>query len=583
MTSLTASPTCQRSTCRGNVPPGSKRITRLQEKQQLRNLNDRLAVYIDTVRNVESEKDKINLEMTQIEVAKTRQLCKKIDAYETELADARKSLDDSSMNRAWLQIELGKLKSEHKELLQSYDKREAEVVEANTRLKDLEAELITKEGLLTKSSTEKSNLEANIAELQREISELNSLLAQTKEELANVTLFRVDLENRHQSLKEEMEFRKTLHQEEVKEACQRYETHLVVVESEHKEEYESKLSLALAEMRVQNEEQMRIYKESMENTYTAKMDNARRLSEMNGNSASIAREELRESTLRVVSLTAQLEGLQKEARGWRDRVTELEEALAKEKDARRKLLFEKDSEVAQIQKKMEQQLNEYEQLLDVKCALDMEINAYRKLIEGEEERLKLCHSHSSRGDMSSVSSSSRSVHTTQGKRKRIFVEEQEASSSVSIALFASSATGPIVIDEIDTDGKFISLQNTGEKDQAMVGWEVIKAIGNVTATFKFTPRYNLKAGQKVTIWMSDTGMSSKPPTDLIWRDQFSWRSGEKVHVVLINAKGEEVAKRKTADEENVEEFSAIDEKFIKDDLSKENDAPHSGQKICSIM
>lgn len=54
------------------------------------------------------------------------------------------------------------------------------------------------------------------------------------------------------------------------------------------------------------------------------------------------------------------------------------------------------------------------------------------------------------------------MQTTQGKRKRVDVEEQEASSSVSIA-HSASATGPISIDEIDTDGKFICLHNGGDE------------------------------------------------------------------------------------------------------------------------
>ncbi|XP_010764338.1 lamin-B1-like, partial [Notothenia coriiceps] len=97
----------------------------------------------------------------------------------------------------------------------------------------------------------------------------------------------------------------------------------------------------------------------------------------------------------------------------------------------------------------------------------------------------------------SRASSSRSVRTSHGKRKRVDVEEQEASSSVSIS-HSASATGPVCIDETDTDGKFICLQNTGEEDQAMVGFEMMKTIENDSATYKFTPKFILKAGQKVT-------------------------------------------------------------------------------------
>lgn len=577
----TPPPSAKRSTCGTPLTPTPTRISRLQEKQQLRNLNDRLAVYIDKVRSLESENGVLHLQINETEEVRSREVTGLKALYETELADARRCLDDSSKERAWLQIELGKIRSDHEQLAHNFNKKDSEAAGSQARLKDLEAQLNSKDAMLATALSEGRGLEAMLADLREQLQELETGLAHTKQQLSDEMLMRVDLENRCQSLTEEIIFRKSMQEEEVKEARQRYDSRLVEVDSGRKVEYEYKLTQALIDMRTQNEEQITIYKENMEGAHVTKLEDLRRMSEMSGASASTAREELRESCLRIDSLTAQLGSMQKETRGWRDRIVELEAALSQEKDRSRRMLSDRDREVAEIQTKMQQQLNDYEQLLDLKLALDMEINAYRKLLEGEEERLMLSPSPSARVTVSRASSS-RSVRTSHGKRKRVDVEEQEASSSVSIS-HSASATGPVCIDETDTDGKFICLQNTGEEDQAMVGFEMMKTIENDSATYKFTPKFVLKAGQKVTVWASDAGVSSKPPSDLVWKNQNSWGSGRDVHVVLRSPQGEEVARRATTYKTGFEEQDEEGDDEEEDNFLLGQEDSHAANRSCSIM
>lgn len=104
------------SASQSRTPLSPTRLSRLQEKVELQGLNDRLAAYIDKVRQLENENNRLTVQITTTQDSISREVSSVRSSYEKELADTRQLLDETAREKARLQLDAGRYKAEIGEL-----------------------------------------------------------------------------------------------------------------------------------------------------------------------------------------------------------------------------------------------------------------------------------------------------------------------------------------------------------------------------------------------------------------------------------------------------------------------------------
>jgi len=91
----------------------------------------------------------------------------------------------------------------------------------------------------------------------------------------------------------------------------------------------------------------------------------------------------------VEELSKKLSILDGERNALQGELQKTREAMKRDKDDMTKSIMELERRIKQLQADKDGLINEYQDLMEVKVALDNELATYRKLLEGEEQRLNI--------------------------------------------------------------------------------------------------------------------------------------------------------------------------------------------------
>ncbi|GMR61623.1 hypothetical protein PMAYCL1PPCAC_31818, partial [Pristionchus mayeri] len=521
------------STLSGMSPYGqhaasSIRDAREREKKEMSDLNDRLANYIEKVRFLEAQNRKLGGDLDMLRSRWGKDTSSMRVMYESELKEARNLIDETHRTRADLDAQIKKLIDELSEYRRKYEEalraRETDRVlldELLEKLSKLEAEI----NMLKRKI---AHLEEDVARIKKDNHRLIGELQRARNELDQETLNRIDHQNQVQTLLEEIDFVRRVHDQEIKELQSMVSRDTT---PENREFFKNELASAIRDIRQEYDQRMNTNRTDIESWYKLKVQEIQTASNRQTMEHGYQKEEIRRLRTQLSDLRGKLADLEGRNALLEKQTQELNYQLEDDQRSYEAALNDRDASIRKMREECQALMVELQMLLDTKQTLDAEIAIYRKMLEGEENRAGLRHLVEQVVKTHGISQES------EHESMRVLKGETATRTS-----FQRSAKGNVSIHETSPEGKFIVIENTHRsKDEPIGDWKLKRKIdGKKEIVFTFPSDFVLRPGRNVKVFAHGHGVNS-PPESLVIDSEDSWGTGHNVHTILFNAAGEERA------------------------------------------
>lgn len=317
-------------------------VVRTQEKEQIKSLNNRFASFIDKVRHLEQENKMLETKWKMLE-AQTQSVSQTEPMLKAYIASLQRQLEFLNNDKYRLETENELM---HKNVDDYKTKYEDEINKRN----DVENEFV----LL------KKDVDAGY-------------------------LSKVELDDKVVSMDEELNFFKNLYDAEIRELQENMKQTSVVVQMDNSRGLN--MEQIITDVKTQYENIACRSREEAENWYKTKFDKMAAEANQYGNELKNSKSEISELTRLISRLRNEIEAAKTQNAAIEIQITDAEargDLAIKDANAR---IHDLEVALQRAKQDMARQLREYQELMNVKLGLDIEISTYKKLLEGEEQRL----------------------------------------------------------------------------------------------------------------------------------------------------------------------------------------------------